>query len=198
MPSVIVADPGNRRIGLLGGSFNPAHDGHLHISRMALDRLGLDAVWWLVSPQNPLKPPDDMADFPNRLAGAEKIAAKNPRIVVTGIERELGTRYTVDTVRALKRRFPRTRFVLVMGADLLAELPKWKNWQTLFRAVPIAIFARPSYSLRALSGKAARRFRSAKACRRQWRGLADMRPPAWAFLRTRLHHQSATRIRVGR
>jgi len=155
-------------------------------------------VWWLVSPQNPLKPPDDMADFPRRLAGAEEVAAKNHRIVVAGIERELGTSYTVDTVRAMQRRFPKTRFVLVMGADLLAELPKWKNWQTLFRTVPIAIFARPSYSLRALSGKAARRFRSSKIGRRQYPALADMRPPAWAFLRTRLHNQSATRIRAGR
>jgi nicotinate-nucleotide adenylyltransferase len=139
-----------------------------------------------------------MADFPKRLAGAEKVAAENPGIVVTGIECELGTSYTTDTVEALKQRFPKTRFVLVMGADLLVELPKWKNWQRLFGTVPIAIFARPSYSLRALSGKAARLFRSSRISRRQWSALPDMRPPAWAFLRTKEHHQSATRIRAGR
>ncbi|MHA1597610.1 MAG: nicotinate-nucleotide adenylyltransferase, partial [Alphaproteobacteria bacterium] len=188
----------DQRIGLLGGSFNPAHDGHLHISQLALDRLGLDSVWWLVSPQNPLKSPDDMADFSERLRYAERLAAANPRIVVTGIERELDTRYTSDTVEALKRRYPMARFVLVMGADLLVELPKWKNWQRLFKTVPIAVFARPSYSLRALAGKAARRFRASRISRARWSKLAGMRPPAWAFLRTEEHPQSSTRIRTGR
>lgn len=195
MPSI---NPGRGRIGLLGGSFNPAHDGHLHISRLALDRLGLDAVWWLVSPQNPLKASDDMADFSKRLKVAKKVAAANPRIVVTGIERDLGTRYAIDTVEALKRRYRSAHFVFVIGADLLAELPKWKNWQGLFGTVPIAVFARPSYSLRALSGKAARRFRSSRIGRRKWSALVDMHPPAWAFLPTQEHHQSATRIRIER
>ena len=187
-----------QRIGLLGGSFNPAHEGHLHISKLALDRLGLDAVWWMVSPQNPLKSTDDMAGFSERMGQAAQVAADDHRIIVTGIERELGTRFTVDTVQALKRRFPRVRFVLVMGADLLAEVPKWKNWCGLFNAVPIAVFARPSYSYQALSGKAARRLGTKRVSRSRWSTLVNMRPPAWAFLRTKEHSQSATRIRAGR
>ena len=186
------------RIGLLGGSFNPAHEGHLHISRLALDRLGLNAVWWLVSPQNPLKASADMADLPGRLKQAQAVASGEPRVVATDIERQLGTRYTIDTVHALQRRYPKARFVFVMGADLLAEMPKWKNWRALFKAIPIAVFARPPYSFRALSGKAARRFRAARINRARTASLADMRPPAWAFLRTRLHPQSATRIRAER
>ncbi len=193
MPSVK-----NCRIGLLGGSFNPAHEGHLHISRLALEELRLDQVWWLVAPQNPLKSADDMAPFATRLALAEKATAEDTRIVVTGIEQELGTRYTLDTVRALKKKYPEARFVLVMGADLLAELPKWKGWRSLFRTVPIAVFARPTYSLRALSGTAARRFARFRIKWYRAGSLAAKRPPVWAFLHTRPNAQSATKIRARR
>lgn len=192
MPSVT---PG-QRIGLLGGSFNPAHEGHLHISALALHRLKLDQLWWLVSPQNPLKSESGMALLSNRLNGAKKVAAADPRIVVSDIETELSTRHTVDTIEALKRQFPGTSFVWVMGADLLVQLPNWKRWRTLFRTVPIAVFARPAYSSRALAGKAARRFAASRISRYRSGALADMRPPAWAFLRTRLNRQSATRIRA--
>ena len=134
---------GGRRVGLLGGSFNPAHEGHLHISRLALDHLGLDELWWLVSPRNPMKPARGMASFDERLAGARTVAA-DPRIAVSGIERRLGTRYTADTLRALGARFPRIAFVWVMGADNLAQISRWKDWTAIFEAVPIAVFDRPS------------------------------------------------------
>jgi nicotinate-nucleotide adenylyltransferase len=193
--------PGKRatkaRVGLLGGSFNPAHGGHLHISRLALERLGLDEVWWLVSPQNPLKPAAGMAPLDERLERARAIV-DDRRIVVTAIERDLGTRYAVDTLDLLKRRFPDTRFVWVMGADNLVQVPRWKRWRTVFRTVPIAVFARPTYSSRALSGRAAQRFAGARVRAARARGLADLRPPAWVFLRTPLHEVSATRIRARR
>ena len=183
------------KIGLLGGSFNPAHEGHLHISRLALERLKLDQLWWLVSPQNPLKSENAMAPLADRLAGAKKIAQADPRIVVTDMEEELGTRHTLDTVLALKTRFDEASFVWVMGADLLAQIHHWKRWRSLFKTVPIAIFARPAYSSRALSARAARRFATSRVSRFRAGALADMKPPAWAYLRTRLNSQSATRIR---
>ena len=185
-----------QRIGLLGGSFNPAHEGHLHISSLALERLKLDQLWWLVSPQNPLKSESGMAQLSDRLKDARKIAAVDPRIVVTDLENEFSTRHTVDTIQALKGQFPRVSFVWVMGADLLVQVPQWKRWRSLFRMVPIAVFARPAYSSRALAGKAARRFAASRIARYRAGALADMRPPAWAFLRTRLNSQSATRIRA--
>ena len=184
-----------KRIGLLGGSFNPAHKGHLHISREALKRLNLDEIWWMISLQNPLKDTKDMEDFSVRKASAEAIV-DDPRIVVTDIEVELGTIFTVDTLEALRKKFPENRFVWLIGADNLRQIPKWKGWRKIFRLVPIAIFPRPSYSRRALAGKASRRFdrfrvRSARAPR-----LVNMRPPAWIFLHTQPDTTSATRIRA--
>ncbi|MBI4968496.1 MAG: nicotinate-nucleotide adenylyltransferase [Rhodospirillales bacterium] len=181
-----------RRVGLLGGSFNPAHDGHRHISLLALARLRLDEIWWLVSPQNPLKPVAGMAPFAQRLAGARALA-RHPRIRVSGLEAELGTRYSVDSLTALSRRFPQTRFVWLMGADILAELPRWRRWTRLFAQAPIACFARPNYSWPALAGQAAIRFA-------RWRvapaRLGGARTPAWSFLFVRKHDASASRIRA--
>jgi nicotinate-nucleotide adenylyltransferase len=187
--------PARRRIGLLGGSFNPAHEGHRHISLLALQRLGLDEVWWLVSPQNPLKPAKGMATLAQRMASARE-AARHPHIRVSDIERRLNTRYTVDTIRALKRRYPDVAFVWLIGADNLRQMPAWKSWQTLFRSVPVAVFARPTYSLKALAGQAAGRFASDRLPERQARCLAQRQPPAWVFLRIRLHSASATAIRA--
>jgi nicotinate-nucleotide adenylyltransferase len=186
-----------RRVGLLGGSFNPAHGGHLHISREALKRLDLDEVWWLVSPQNPLKPRAGMRSLEERLAGARALA-RHPRIKVTDIERRLGTAYTADTLAALKRRFPRLRFVWLMGADNLLQIPKWERWRNVFELVPIAVFARPSYSLSSLSGPAARRYARRRVPLRDARRLADTEPPAWVFLPIRLDARSATEIRSRR
>jgi nicotinate-nucleotide adenylyltransferase len=183
-----------RRVGLFGGSFNPAHGGHLHISLLALRLLDLDEVWWLVSPQNPLKPARGMAPVEERMAGALRLA-KHPRIRVTDLEARLGTRYTADTILALKRRFPATRFVWLMGADNLRQISRWARWEDIFRAVPIAIFARPSYSLQGLSSPAARRFARRRVAPPDARRLADLPPPAWVFFPTRLDTRSATAIR---
>jgi nicotinate-nucleotide adenylyltransferase len=190
-----VRDPAHRQIGLLGGSFNPAHDGHRHISLLALQRLGLDEVWWLVSPQNPLKPAKGMATLARRMESARG-AARHPRIRVSDIERRLNTRFTVDTVRALKRRNPGCRFVWLIGADNLRQMPAWKSWETLFRSVAVAVFARPSYSLRALAGRAAGRFAANRLPESEARCLAQRQPPAWVFLRIRLHPASASAIRA--
>jgi nicotinate-nucleotide adenylyltransferase len=185
------------RIGLLGGSFNPAHAAHREISLMALARLGLDEVWWLVSPQNPLKPAAGMASFADRLAGA-RAAARHPRIRVTGIEARLGTVYTADTVLALKRRFPALRFVWLMGADNLIQVDRWKGWQRIFNAVPVAVFARPSYCFKALAARAAHRFARARIPEGKAQALALRRPPAWVFVHGRLNPLSASAIRAGR
>ena len=186
-----------RRVGLLGGSFNPAHAGHLHITTLALERLRLDEIWWLVSPQNPLKPAGGMAPFAQRLATARRLA-RDPRIRVSDTERRLGTRFTVDTVRALKARHPDCAFVWIMGADNLVQIPRWKSWRALFRTVAIAVFGRPTYAFRALSGRAARRFRTARTPQALAGTLADRPPPAWVFVRGPLSVVSATRIRTGR
>ncbi|HWB50838.1 MAG TPA: nicotinate-nucleotide adenylyltransferase [Stellaceae bacterium] len=183
------------RIGLLGGSFNPAHGGHLHISLMALKQLDLDEVWWLVSPQNPLKPAKGMARFAERVAGAEAFAKGHPRIRVSALEAALDTSYTADTIAALARRFPHTRFVWLMGGDNLAQLPHWSRWVELMENVPIAVFDRPQTSSRALAGKAAQRFARARVPAAAARRLAEMNPPAWAFFHTKLDPRSATEIR---
>jgi nicotinate-nucleotide adenylyltransferase len=186
-----------RRIGLLGGSFNPAHEGHRYISLLALKRLALHEVWWMVSPQNPLKPRCDMAPFAERLAQARAVA-DDRRIRVTDIERRLGTVYTADTLRALLPRYRRCRFVWLMGADNLGQIWEWKDWRSIFASVPIAVFARPPYSLSVVSAKAAIAFASGRLAETEGRRLATMQPPAWVFFHTRPHAGSATRIRARR
>jgi len=187
----------HRVVGLLGGSFNPAHAGHRHISLLALKRLRLDEVWWLVSPQNPLKPADGMAPFGERLAGA-RAAARHPRLRATGIEAELGTTYTAETLRRLVRRLPRLRFVWLMGADNLAQIHQWKDWQQIFHIVAVAVFARPSYCLRALASKAAHRFARNRVPESASGTIRRRRPPAWVFLVGPLSPLSATAIRARR
>jgi nicotinate-nucleotide adenylyltransferase len=142
-----------RRIGILGGSFNPAHGGHRRISLGALRALGLDEVWWLVSPGNPLKPVEGMAPLPKRFASAVK-QARRARIRVTAIEREFGTRYTADTLKALRRRYPHDQFIWIMGADNLAQFHQWHRWRDMARAMPIAVVARPGYDGAALAAPA--------------------------------------------
>lgn len=182
------------RVGLLGGSFNPAHAGHLHMSLMAMKRLRLDQVWWLVSPQNPLKSLDEMAPMPVRLESARAMA-RHPRILATDLETRLGTRFTVDSLAALKRHFPATRFVWLMGADNLEQVPRWRGWTRIFGMVPVAIFPRQPYSVGALGGKAARRFATARWDMAAASALATAKPPAWVFLDAPLHPASATAIR---
>lgn len=183
-----------RKIGLMGGSFNPAHSGHLHVARQALALLGLDEIWWLVSPQNPLKSNDGMAPFDKRLKSAEKAAA-DPRIKVLDIEQKLGLRYTADTLFELRRRAPNADLVWIMGADNLLQMRHWKRWSSIFHLVPVAIFDRPAYSLRALASIAAKRYAANRLPFSAARRLAVMKPPAWVFLHSQLHPASATAIR---
>ncbi len=181
-------------VGLLGGSFNPAHSGHVYISELALRKLKLDHVWWLVSPQNPLKPTKGMAPLAQRVASAQKVV-RNSRIQITTLETQLNTRYTADTLEALKRRYPNIRFVWIMGADNLASFHRWKDWQKIFGTCGIAIFHRPSYALRALSSLAAQRFTHYRLSDHKASVLKRKKPPAWVFLPIRGMPISASEIR---
>ncbi|MBN9507575.1 MAG: nicotinate-nucleotide adenylyltransferase, partial [Alphaproteobacteria bacterium] len=183
------------RVGLLGGSFNPAHAGHRHIALLARRRLRLHQVWLLVSPGNPLKPRRGMAALPARLAAARSIA-DGRRVVATAIEATLGTRYTLATLAALRRRFPRVRFVWLMGADNLVQLPRWNRWLQIPVLVPIAVLPRPTYNHRALAGQAAQRLRHARRRVGAAPALAAMAPPAWLFLPAAQHSASASAIRA--
>lgn len=184
------------RTGLLGGSFNPAHGGHRAISLRILDALDLDEVWWLVSPGNPLKSQTgDMAPLAARLASAKAMARRAP-IRATAIEQRLGTRYTVDTVAKLIRRYPRRRFVWIMGADNLAQLHRWKDWRRLASSIIFAVVARPGYDPLAKASPAMawfRRFVRRPDQKKQW---TQWSPPALVFLRFRPDDRSATAIRT--
>jgi nicotinate-nucleotide adenylyltransferase len=184
-----------QRIGLLGGSFDPAHTGHRHISLVALRRLELDAVWWLVSPGNPLKDTRRLPPLEARIAAA-RLVARHPRIRVTGIEAALGTRYTVDTLEALSRRAPGVRFVWLMGADNLAQLGRWRDWPRLARLAPFAVIDRPPATLRATHGRAALALAAARLPEAAAPALADIPPPAWCFLHAPRVALSSTLLRA--
>jgi nicotinate-nucleotide adenylyltransferase len=181
------------RVGVLGGSFNPAHEGHRHIAELAMRRLRLDQVWLLVSPGNPLKPSNGMAPFADRLAAAARIA-DGRRVVATGIEAGFHTRYTVDTMRLLLRQFPAVRFVWIMGADILEQLPRWRRWTDIVRRLTFVVLPRPSYSHRALAGQAAHRLGAERRPAREARLLPGA-APGWVFLPVRQTAVSATAIR---
>ena len=183
--------------GLLGGSFNPAHGGHRRISQFAIEALGLDEVWWLVSPGNPLKPKAGMAPLGVRLKSA-RAQARRARIVPTVIEQELGTRYTVDTLLALKRRYPKRDFVWLMGSDNLAQFHRWKDWRTIARTMPIAVIARPGYNHAAMTSPAMawlRRYTVSAASIRKTGHNGPRSAPALVFLRFDPDPRSATAIR---
>jgi nicotinate-nucleotide adenylyltransferase len=184
------------RIGILGGSFNPAHRGHRAISLAAIAALGLDEVWWLVSPGNPLKEKaGDMAPYAARFASARRMARHAP-IRASAIELKLGTRYTVDTVRALTLRYPNTRFIWLMGADNLAQFHQWRDWRRIAREVPIAVVARPGYDGAARAAPAMgwlRRFIRPACQAKNW---TKWRLPALVLLRFRPDPTSATRLRM--
>ncbi|HEX6141744.1 MAG TPA: nicotinate-nucleotide adenylyltransferase [Geminicoccaceae bacterium] len=181
------------RVGLLGGSFNPAHAGHRAVSIEALRRLRLDRVLWLVSPQNPLKPTRGMAAFRERFASACDIA-RHPRIEVSDLEQRAGMRFTVDTIRHLQRD-RRNRYVWLIGADNMIQLPQWKGWQEIMERVPIAVFDREPYVYRALAGEVAQRFAAARLPEEGATILADADPPAWTYVRFRRHPVSSTALR---
>ena len=169
------------RVGLLGGSFNPAHRGHRHISLIALSRLRLDCVWWLVSPQNPLKPASGMAPYADRVARARARAA-HPRIRICTAEARFGTRRTADTLARLVPMYPRHRFVWLMGADNLAEIHRWHRWRAVFAALPVAVFDRPAHTAAALGSRAAHGYGRNRVAAADAHALADRVPPAWTFV----------------
>ncbi len=185
------------KIGLLGGSFNPAHNGHLAMSLYAMKQLKLDQVWWLVSPQNPLKQTADMAALDRRAAEARRVSA-HPRIIVTTLESELGTGFTADTLRVLKRRFPQVQFVWLMGADNLRQIPRWKNWRDIFAAVPIAVFRRPGAVAGHGIGKAPISYGKNVLKAHQAGLLTQKTLPGWVILDNKLNYLSATQLRKDR
>ena len=182
-----------RRIGLLGGSFNPAHEGHRYISLEALKRLNLNEIWWLVSPQNPLKPRIGMAPIDERVRAAKKIA-NHRRIRVSALEKHLHTKFTADTLKRLNQ-FEVNRYVWLMGADNLHQLPRWRHWRTIFAHAAIAVFDRRPYSYGALAGAAASVFANGRARDTDAKSLVDMPKPAWTFVRLRPHPASSTELR---
>lgn len=182
------------RVGLYGGSFNPAHEGHAHVAETARRRLGLDRVIWLVSPQNPLKPRDATAGLAERLAGARRFA-RGRATIVSAAETAIGSTYTIDTLRVLKARFPGVRFVWIMGADSLASFHRWRGWTQIMGGVPVAVVSRPWISLKSRFSPAARRFAHARRPAGQARRLPGQVPPRWVFLTGPLNFQSSTLLR---
>ncbi len=182
------------RVGLYGGSFNPAHEGHAHVAETAKRRLRLDRVIWLVSPQNPLKARHETADLSDRMIGAAALAT-GPGMIVSNVETRLGSAYTIDTIRALKQRFPGVKFVWIMGADSLASFHRWRGWTQIIREVPVAVVSRPWISLKSRFSPAALRFARYRRRPSEASLLADMTPPAWIFLFGRFNFQSSTALR---
>lgn len=182
------------RVGLLGGSFDPPHGGHLHISKWALKEFGLDFVWWLVSPGNPLKS-EGPADLDRRMVACNELV-DHPRIVITDLERKLGTRYTAQTLDALQARYNSVRFVWLMGADNLAEFHKWDRWQDIMNRVPIGVMARPDQQLAAGCSPAARMFRRKRLSARRSNALPFKSAPCWSLLTGPMVAMSSTEIRA--
>ncbi len=183
-----------QRIGLFGGSFNPAHRGHLMVALFALKRLRLDWVWWLVSPQNPLKDPRETGEYAGRLAFTRRIA-RHPRFVVSDLEKQIGSRTTAETLDRLAPVLRRAKFIWIMGADSFANLHNWNDWIDIPETLPLAFLARPGYSIRALSGRAAIRYAQSRLPTAAAAALPDGRPPAWVFLPMPLRPESSSAIR---
>ncbi len=188
-----IALPG-MRVGLLGGSFDPAHEGHVHITEMALRRFRLDRVWWLVSPGNPLKA-HGPAPLAGRIADARRIM-RDPHVEITGIEAALGTRMTADTIAALQRLYPRVRFVWLMGADNMVQFDRWGHWRDIAARLPIGVIARPGWRMPARFSRAGRMLWRARQPEAQAPRLADMAPPAWVMINVPLNKQSSSAIRA--
>lgn len=179
-------------IGLLGGSFDPAHEGHVHITREALKRMGLDRVWWLVSPGNPLKARQP-APMAARLSQARRVM-DDPRVVITDLEARLGTRVTADTIDALQAIYPGVHFVWLMGADNLVQFHKWERWRDILRAVPVGVLARPGSGVAARNSVAARAFRVNRVARGE--NLRGRAAPAWCFVNIPMNDASSSAIRA--
>ena len=183
-----------QRIGLFGGSFNPAHRGHVMVALFALKRLELDQVWWLVSPQNPLKDPNETGEYATRFAATRAIAT-DPRFVVTDIEKQGNCHNTAETLRLLAPAMSQAHFVWIMGADSLKDFHRWHDWTTIAHTLPLAILARPGYSIRALGSKTALRFANARVPAQDAKTLVTRKAPAWTFMSMPLRPESSTAIR---
>ena len=185
------------RIGLLGGSFNPPHQGHTLITRLALTRLGLDRVWWLVTPGNPLKSKAELGALQARVEAARRLVAGR-RVAVTDIEAQIGARYTHDTLAWLTRRAPDVRFVWIMGADNLIQFHLWRHWRAIADLTPIAVVDRPGSTLTAMSSRAAVALAPWRVAEGEARRFADLMPPALIFLHGPRSELSSTLLRAGR
>lgn len=181
-------------IGLLGGSFDPPHQGHVHITLEAMKRFGLDRVWWLVSPGNPLKS-EGPAPMSRRIAAARALI-RHPRVEVSDVEAHLGTRYTAETLERLQRAYPGVQFVWLMGADNLAGFHRWDRWEQIMRSVPVGVIARPGRRLTARMSKAADVYAPYRIRGRDARLLSHAEAPAWCFINVPLDHTSSTAIRA--
>lgn len=183
-----------QRIGIMGGTFNPPHDGHRIAAEAAVKRLGLDQLWWLITPGNPLKSHDGLSGLESRMKLVE-VFARGPRMKITGFERELGTRYTAGTLSFLRRRFPAVRFVWIMGADNLASFHRWQHWREIAQTMPIAVVDRPGWRHAGLASAAGQWMKRYRLPESEAANLADRKPPAWTLLTIRLSGLSSTALR---
>lgn len=183
-----------QRIGVMGGTFNPAHEGHAIVAHTALRRLSLDQLWWVVTPGNPLKPVAGVPSQAHRMAAAASLAC-HPRMRVTGFEATLGSAFTVDALAFLRRRHPGVRFVWVMGADGLVSFHRWRHWRRIAALMPMVVVDRPGYRLRAMASPAAKALAGAFTSEFRAKVLARRSPPAWTILTTRLSPVSSTKLR---
>jgi nicotinate-nucleotide adenylyltransferase len=181
-----------RTIGLYGGSFNPAHDGHRYIAAQALKRLNLDEVWFLVSPGNPLKPQAGMAPSDARFESLNQLIKHQPKMTASNLETRLGTLYTVDTVTALRYELPRTKFIWLMGADNLSQFDQWYRWETIAQSLPIAIFDRTGYAVDGFASVLARRYAKYRKLPQRFNATQI---PSWTFMTIPRHDGSATELR---
>ena len=183
-----------KKIGLLGGSFDPPHQGHIHLSHRALAAFALDKIWWLVSPQNPLKPPPTH-DYPTRIAACQTIAT-DPRIIIKDWELRIPSPYTIDSLTALKTRYRTTNFVFLMGADSFASLHTWHAWQRIIKTMPIGVIARPHHQIAAGKSPAGRQFANARLATHDSQALPYRPAPCWCLSIGALHGQSSTDLRA--
>lgn len=183
----------HQKIGLLGGAFHPAHQGHLYISQEAIKHLGLDAVWWLIAADHPQKP--SLAPLTARLSQAKSLLRHTSRIYPTDLEYQLGTSYTVDTIHALKKHFPNTHFIWIMGMDNLATFASWHRWRAIFSQIPLVIFNRGKDYYKALAALPATAYKHSRVCGQNLRLLPTAPPPAWGIVTIRKHPASSSEIR---
>jgi nicotinate-nucleotide adenylyltransferase len=184
------------KIGLFGGSFNPAHEGHHHVAETARQRLGLDKIIWLVSPQNPLKSSRDTAPLQERIDELRPFVG--PHDIISTFESRIKAKYTLDTLRALKARYPGVKFVWIMGGDSLAGFHKWRGWVQIMHMIPVVVVSRPGALMNARFSPTAKRFSPFRVRERTGRLIPGMKAPAWAYLQGPLHGHSSTAIRAQR